>query len=330
MLAASRYFRRCEPVARLAVTREVPDAVQAFGVEAAGPAAIEAARLGVPLVFDDAGGGAPPWADHAGRGSLSVALRALRRRGETIERRARRAAAACVASSDSLADDAVDRFGGRRPHVVRDCPPLRRVRSGDGLRRKLGIAPSDRIVVFHGRPDGTHGVETAIRAVRVLGDRVVLVVLGAAWCQDRLLRLAADEGVLPQVRVLTVRGPEETLRYLASAEVGVLPLSSADREQRLALPSELLDAFMAGLPMVVPDAPETGSLVRRTRAGIVVPSGRTVHPNDVAHGVRTLLSDPVLRASCCAAALRAALRELNWERESERLVDLHDRISSSL
>lgn len=337
VMAASRYFARSRPVVKLAMTRDPPEALHVFGVDASEPVLDAARKHGLPLVLDDAGlAGMASGDDVPAVGArLGVALRRLRDRGAAIERKVRKRAFAAVATSDSLADDVEARFGGRRPVVVRDCPPLRRVRASDALRTKLGIHPADRIVVFHGPPDRAHGVESAIRAVRLLGDRVVLVVIGAAWCQDRLLSLAAEEAVLPQVRVTSSTGTEETLRLLASAEVAVLPLSSADRATRLGLPAALLDGLMAGLPLIVPDVPEAGALVRRLGAGIVIPAvaaspDGAARPDDVASAIGTILSDPRLRAACAASARRAAQGELHWEKESGRLTDLYDEISSSL
>lgn len=331
LLAGDGTFSRLRAVAEHAVRRDPPDAVHATGLDAAAPALDAARRLGVPFVFDDTGLDAP--ADgvgpHAAPGVLAE-LAAMEERVAAVERRVRRGATACISSSDALADDAAARFGGARPVVVRNCPALRKVRHGDALRTRLGIHPLDRIVVFHGPPDDAHGVEVAIRALRVLGDRVVLVVVGAAWCQDRLLGIAAEQGVLPQVRVLSADDPADVLRHLASAEVGVLPLSPSRRATRLGLPGALLDAFLAGLPVVVSDVPEAAGLVRRTGGGVVVRTGAEVDPHEIADGLRSVLADPDLRTGCAIAAQAAARRDLHWERESLRLVDLYDRISSSV
>lgn len=333
----SSLFERCEPVVRMAMTRDPPEAVHAFGIDVALPAARAARGAGLPFVLDDGGDASdgPPGADEAADAGpptrLRDAVRRLRRRSADVERGVRLRATANVVSSDALADDVVFRFGCERPLVVRDCPPFRRFSAGaDGLRRRIGGHPADRIVAFHGPTDDAHGVAVAIRALRVLGDRVLLVVLGAAWCQDRILRIAADEGVLAQVRVVSTPTPAETLELLASAEVAAMPLSPADRRTRLGLPSSLLECLMAGVPVVVSDVPEAGALVRSSGAGVVVPAVREVRPNDVAHGLEALLSDPERRIECAAAATRAVRERLHWEKESERVVDLYDRVSSSL
>ena len=332
VLAASRYFSRSRPIVELALTRDPPESLHVFGVDAAEPVLEASREHGLPMVLDDAGGAAMSSGDdaHADGAGLGDALRRLRSRGAAIEKKVRKHAFAAISTSDSLADDEQARFGGRRPVVLRDCPPLRRLRPSDALRVKLGIHPADRVVVFHGPPDRAHGVESAIRALRVLGERVVLVVIGAAWCQDRLLAVAAEAGVLAQVRVTSTIGTDETLRLLASAEVAVLPLSNAHRATRLGLPAALLDELMAGVPVIVPDVPEAGGLVRRFGAGIVIPAAAEVRPDDIAAAIGTILSDAGLRASCAAAARKATYGELNWEKESARLVDLYDEISSTL
>ena len=333
MLAAGGYFERAAPLVKFALARDPPEAVHAFGLDVAGPALTAARGAGLPFVFDDAGGGTlgPSDAQESSpAGGLGDALRRLRASGDEVERRVRRAASLCIATSDSLADDAESRCGGTSPVVVRDCPPWRDVPKTGALRLRLGLDPADRLVVFHGPPDAAHGVETAIRALHVLGERVILALIGATWCQDRLLRIAAEEGVLPQVRVVSAQPGDDILWWIASAEVAVLPLSPADRATRLGLPPALLDVFLAGAPVVVPDVPEAGALVRRTGAGVVVPVGRSSPPaREDVDPVRALLADPRLAAACRRSAARSAREELRWDRESLRLVDAYDRLSSS-
>jgi glycosyltransferase involved in cell wall biosynthesis len=121
--------------------------------------------------------------------------------------------------------------------------------------------------------------------------------------------------------------------YIASADVGVVSTEPTSVSYRFSLPNKLFESMMAGLPVVVSDLPEQAALVRRTGAGVLYkarsdPDGDLGTPEAIAEAVETLLTDPVLHATCRERALEAARTELNWDRESRRLVQLYDDLST--
>src|SRR5207302_352565 len=161
--------------------------IHAHDLDVAGSAQDAALALGVPLVYDVAGAayvdrlGAmiSPETKGAKRSALEAAVGHLRRRGAALEKKLRRRGlAATVVDTGSLADDLHRRYGGERPIVVRTCPPYSRVRRGHDLRKKLGVFPTERVLLFLGPLTEGCGLDAAIRAMKLLGDGYVLVVLG--------------------------------------------------------------------------------------------------------------------------------------------------------
>jgi glycogen(starch) synthase len=331
----ARWYDRFRPVVELAAGRELPEAIHAHDLDVAGPAQETAQRLGVPLIYDVCGAAyvdrlsalAPSDISPAKRSVYESAIRHLRRRGTALEKRLRKQGlAATVVDTASLADDLVRRYGGKRPIVVRSCPPYRKVQRGPALRRKLGVYPTERVILFLGAPTEGCGLDAAIRAMKLLGDGYVLVVLGRIPRLTKYERLAEEEGVSGRVRFTSPPPDEELVRLVASADVAVVPTEPSTPVNRMGIPARLFMAIAAGLPVVASDTTEVAAIVRRTGAGVLYPARSPQDPAALAEGVHLLLNDGSLAATCAEAAARAAREELNWEKESLALVDLYDRI----
>lgn len=330
-IGAADPFARLEALVRLAATRDPPEALHAVGLDAAVPALAAARDLGIPCVFDDAGGALdlvePPRAED---GRLARSLEPLQRRAaDALRSVVRGGVAGIVTTSDALAAALAHRYAVARPTVVRPCAPRSEAKRSDALARKVGAAPGERLLLFHGPLDDARGVVPAVRSLRALPEDVGLVVLGGEFGGERIARVAADAGVAARVRCAALPSAPQRPRLLASADAAVFPVAPSAPSLRLGIPAELLECVAAGLPVVASDLDAVGPLVRGMRLGRTFEcASGGADPADVADAVRPLLDDPEAAGACRAAALRAARAELDWAKESRRLVDLYDRIES--
>jgi len=334
-LRLARWYERFRPVAELAASRERPDAIHANDLDVALPAQDVARALGVPFVLDAAGAAYVDRLEAAlspdARRPKSPARRAavahLRRAGSALEKKLRRrGVAAVIAETQSLADDLARRYGGPRPAVVRSCPPFHASKKSNALREKLGARPGDRLLLFLGPLNEGCGIDAAIRALKLVGRRHLLVVMGCVPRLTRFERLAEDAGVAGQLRFVAPAPPDESARLAASADIALVPTEPVTPVDRLGIPPRLFAAIAAGLPVVASDTAEVGAIVRRTGAGVLYPARSPQDPAALAEGVHTLLDDAALLATCAEASARAARDELNWEKESVRLIDVYDEV----
>jgi glycosyltransferase involved in cell wall biosynthesis len=329
----ARWYERFAPVVDAAVRRETPEAIHAHDLDVAGPAQDAATLLGVPFVYDVSRAAyvdrisevVGPRRGGAGRAALAAAVEHLRRKGAALETKLRRRGiAATIADTASLAEDLHRRYGGARPYVVRSLPPRAAPKRTDELRRHLGLYATDNVLVFLGPLEDGCGADTAVRALKLLGERHVLVFLG---CTPRLSRyedLAESEGVAARVRFVPPAPQGEILIRAASGDVALVPTEPSTATHRLGVPPRLYAALAAGLPIVASDTREAGAVVRATGAGVLYPARSPQDPAALAEGVHTLLSDGPLRRTCAEAAVHAVATTMNWETESLRLIDLYD------
>lgn len=165
-----------------------------------------------------------------------------------------------------------------KPHFVPD-PGV-----GDG---------SGGYVLFVGRLTPEKGIETLLRAWKVLGGRVPLKVVG----DGPLAAMVADEAkACPSVEWLGHVTPQQVYRLMARAACLILPSEWFETFGRVAV-----EAFAVGTPVVSANIGAIAELVEEGHTGLHFRPG---DPSDLAAKVDQLLSSPVSLAAMRAEARR--------------------------
>lgn len=323
LLSSRRAWRRLDGLVGVAMGRSAPEGVLAHGVEAAAAAWRGAGRAGLPFFYDEArpgvlGDGEAAAADGS---PAAEAVRAMERRAAAaLDEVLSAPLAGCTVASEALAEGFLRRMprGAPRPVVVRDVPPYRDIPRGDSLRRRLGVWPTDRVLLYHAPLRDDFGLVTSIRSLVHLGEGAVLAIVGGAWCQDRITAVAESSGLAGRVKALPKPSGEDLARWLGSADAALFALDPASPDAASLLPCEAAECVHAGTPLVATERTETGRLVRAHGLGAVA---SVAEPEPFAAAVRTLLAASADSSGGLGPSLRAFGRnELCWERESARLV----------
>ncbi len=135
------------------------------------------------------------------------------------------------------------------------------------LRRELGLAPDDSLIVTVGNLYPVKGHADLIEAVAAMSDaapRAHLAIAGRGALHDALARQARALGLASRVHLLGFRADVQNI--LASADLFALPSLSEG------LPLALLEAMSRGLPVVATDVGEVAAVLGAD-GGIVVPPG---------------------------------------------------------
>jgi glycosyltransferase involved in cell wall biosynthesis len=243
------------------------------------------------------------------------------------ERRWTSEADALVTVNESLARDLGARYRPRRTVVVHNCPARWEPADPrpDLIRSATGIPADSPIALYHGSFAAHRGLEELASAILRPGLELVHAVYLGYGSQRRMLdRMAEDPRYGGRLHVLDAVPPENLLPWVASANVGVMPIQPSTRNHRMSTPNKLFECLAAGLPVVVSDFPEMHRIVLEAPSS---PLGAVCRPDDVddvARAIRSIVGLPrdeqeALRARC----LRAAHERWNWETEIGGLLALY-------
>lgn len=176
------------------------------------------------------------------------------------------------------------------------------------LRARLGAQPDGRIVLLVSRLAKEKNIDLAIRALGLIADtRVRLVLAGDGPEREALLETARGAGVAGRVQFAGQVAREALPDLYASADAFVFP--SLTETQGLVL----AEALVAGLPVVAVDTPQS----RDVLAG----SGRLVPPDPA--GVAAALSVALGRGRHEQSAAHLALERFSLRLQALRTLELY-------
>lgn len=201
--------------------------------------------------------------------------------------------------SHAVAAYAARRAGIRGQVVYNGVPEP--VTEKPGFKTEFGLGRT-RVVATAARLTAGKGVKTFLRAVRLLGERypdVRFAIIGGGELEGPLREIARQLGIEEQVHFAGWR--DDVTRALKGCEVFV----NASRLGE-GMPNTILEAMIAGVPVVATDTGGTREAVVDGETGILVPR-RTAEA--LAGAIASLLSDPV-RAQEMGRRGRERAREL--------------------
>ncbi len=171
-------------------------------------------------------------------------------------------------------------------------------------------------MLYHGHIKAERALDRLVQSVEHWHPKFRLVIRGmgrrALWStyapwQER--SPASD-----RIRLEPAVPMTELVRFASEADVGIHPLPPLSDEEPYTLPNKLFEYMMAGLALCVSDLPDMADVVRSHRAGVTIAE---LSPLGIARAVNSLDQQTIdyYRGNALAAA-----QELNWDRESTRLV----------
>ncbi len=218
------------------------------------------------------------------------------------------------------------------PFGIQDREPQR---TGPGFRDRLGIAPTDTVLLWGGGIWNWFDPLTLIRAVAAVSqtrDDIKLVFMGLRHPNDNVPEMAMGARAIALARELNLDGRsvffnegwvpyQERQNHLLDASLGVS--AHLDHlETRFAFRTRILDYFWAGLPVICTVGDALGELVDRRGLGM------TVGYQDVggwADAIVRLADDERLRGQA-VGNVRAVREEYRWSRVAARLREAIDRV----
>lgn len=203
-------------------------------------------------------------------------------------------------------------------------------RTGPGLRPALGLAETDRVVLWAGGVYSWFDPLTLIRAIAKLSGEhadVRLVFLGMRHPNPEVAEMDIGARTVRLAETLGLTGKHvffneqwvpyhERQNWLLDADCGVTT-HFEHVETTFAFRTRVLDYLWAGLPIVTTDGDAFADLVRQERLGVVVPAE---DPDALAQALKRALYDAEFAAGCVERIAVVAQR-FAWPKALEPLVE---------
>jgi glycosyltransferase involved in cell wall biosynthesis len=190
----------------------------------------------------------------------------------------------------------------------------------DTIRARVGVQPHEPMLLCVGRLVDTKRVSDAVAALDLLGDssRAKLVIVGDGPERGALNNEVNRRGL--QKKVVFTGQRTDVPELLRAADVFVFPSETEG------LPNSLIEACLAGLPVVACDVPGVADVVKDGETAILVPPR---HQTELAAAVRRVLTEPVVASRLAAAAQSLARNRYSIDQTLHGLYDVYDRLLNS-
>ncbi|MEM1507136.1 MAG: glycosyltransferase family 4 protein [Candidatus Bathyarchaeia archaeon] len=189
----------------------------------------------------------------------------------------------------------------------------------DEVKRRFGIDPSERIVLFIGRLVPQKGVEYLIMAApKIIGQHpeARIVIVGDGWSKEYLLNLASSTGCQHKITFLGFLSDQELIELTLSSDVLVVP-SVYEPFGIVAL-----EGMAAGVPVVASNTGGLSEIIEHDKTGFLA---FRENPDSIAWGVNKILSDPGYASWLTQNAKRKINEVYSWDAVARRTVETYEK-----
>jgi len=235
----------------------------------------------------------------------------------------RKYATRILAVGNMVAQAHANRYGNRKLDVILNgIPKLEPIQSleRERLRHEITGNGATPIIVTVGRFSRAKGYEDLIQAFNLLQKKdmqPILLMVGAGTMVDAIKEKIESKRLSHAVILTGERN--DVPQLLASSDVYA---SSSHRE---GLPLAILEAMMAGLPVVATSVGDIPNVVTRD-AGVIVPPHR---PEKLAAALEDLLKNPEKRKAMGKAAQERAWNEYSVDAWMKKHIALYEEVLGS-
>jgi glycosyltransferase involved in cell wall biosynthesis len=204
----------------------------------------------------------------------------------------------------------------RRVVVLHNFP---RIDLFDNSQPALPDRPYD--IVLHGSLPKYH-LEVCLSidaALMERGYRVHWLLIGKIPEMNWLTQELTRRGITERFHLKDFIHHHEVARELNKAKAGIIPLPNLPKFQNN-IPQKLFEFMALGIPVVLSDLPPSRPFVGDGRSAIMVPPD---DPGAYADALIRLLRSPGLRQEMGMEGKRRVMEEYNWEKESQKLLNLY-------
>jgi glycosyltransferase involved in cell wall biosynthesis len=225
--------------------------------------------------------------------------------------------------SNSMKKEVCDHFRvpSEKIHVIPnaiDTPEYKIKIDRESVKRRYGIDPSEKLVLYIGRLVPQKGVEYLIRAAPMIlrnQQNAKFIIAGDGWSRNQLEGLAASMGLGNKIKFLGFISEDERIQLLLSADALVVP-SLYEPFGIIAL-----EGMAAGVPVIVSNVGGLSEIVEHDRTGM---HAYAANPESIAWCVNKLLSDYEYSQWISENAKKRIKEQYSWEAAAKKTSEVYE------
>jgi len=192
------------------------------------------------------------------------------------------------------------------------------------LRTELGLPVDKKIALYSGHLYGWKGASALVECARVLKQGPNLLIVCVGGTKEDVKRLEQTTTDLHNIQFLGHKQKEQVPKYLAAADVLVLPNTAATQESvQFTSPLKLFEYMASGTPIVASDLPSLKEVLSDTTAFFSKPgSGESL-----ARAVTEVLSNTD-EAQTRARASMALSLQYTWDAHAQKTLSFIESVTS--
>lgn len=242
-----------------------------------------------------------------------------------LEAKTIKSADAVISVNDSIGGLLEKDYGIKYTSTVYNCPFYEEV--DRGLKGDLREIAGDKVIVlFQGRFETYRGLEELIEAAPLLNDNIVVFVRGYGLLEDYIKKNIREKGLEKRIVLVEPVKMHEMTKSAAQADIGLVPYIPNSFNSLYCTPNKVFEYTMAGLALVVTDAPELKKVAETGGHGVWCDPKNI---KEFAEKINYLASDKERLSKMQENALKIAKEQYNWEHEAKKLIKIYEDILKS-
>jgi len=190
----------------------------------------------------------------------------------------------------------------------------------ESSREELGIPHNKKVICYTGHLYRWKGTHILAPAMKKLNDNYLLYVVGGTPEDIPEFEKFVSANRIPNVIITGYVPPKLIPKYLAAADVLVLPNTSEEAISRLyTSPLKLFEYMAARRPIVASDLPSVREILNEENAMLV----SSDDPKALAEGIQKLLTNEELGKKLAENAFKE-VQLFTWEKRAEKILEFID------
>ncbi len=186
-------------------------------------------------------------------------------------------------------------------------------------------SPSSKVLLYQGMLNEGRGLETAIRAMKLLPEEFRLILVGSGDVEQELKQLAIEEQVDGRVEFTGFVTPDQLPSYTNQAWLGLNLLENTGLSYYYSLANKAFDYIQSNVPSVQMAYPEYVALQEEYGCFVLLDQ---LEPQELAEHILHLAANEAVYQQLVENN-RAAAQDLCWEHEQQRLLDIYQEVAAS-